>query len=949
MKSVSLSKMQDFDSLFSIIQSAWRGGRTWSLSEIGGSEENYRDLMNWCRSLGHYEYDRLASLQSPKLGAVLLWLHAEVMRRHGGEGELWLVLANRSVVPWQDYTWARLYNSGGHLLPSHGKHLEKAVQMLGLRHAFNEPESKRWYQLIYLQFGFTHEDATRRLSAWLSGQAKPVSVEKLLAGHDDGAHEFQRMWSTLRQFKLGNVSRRNMERHLRSCCWVLPEWTDDLLKAASEAEVAWADEEEMEDEVFFTAPRLVWDELGAPSFQVELCNLKGLPDDSDLELRCGGTLLRRLLLQTDGGLALDGDSVVTLGVGAGLKPQIELRLVADDGTLVRHGVATLWNGDSDVSLLRPSDGNLITERQLRHGQSFQAITFEDLTFDPPPDERTSIGAGYVLHRYRANWSGEIRAQLDGLVVWSSAAFGAPPPPPPLDVLQVRWREILDFTQVVKPSPWKTSIEIRVLENEWAFAGMSWPRADGRLMRFKWLPEHLSLVEADAARPIRVRVALRHQSGRTSTVPITLPPPMKGCLRWSENGRPHVQHGDKTMLAADAQRVLWSFFLPTVKDANGMSVEVESSACSFMEGDAVRGRLRTRAGILPIVAGYGAPAWITNDPYNSDERLLAVASRVIDGGVIGQVRFEEQRAIIPRVGNFELGPDHRLVGWFSAKDKPGTLTQPVVCVSEGEWEFILPEGCWLVGLVLLYQGTRLGSWFDSHKWSSVMLKSDAASAASMAALLRVWKAPLLHEQGTTNQRAAVISWLRREWREVLPVWLAKDGLLQGTADEEWPCPPLTDHWKGAVQSLLSEALPRPNPEDCLDFIKAISGTSSDQVTGDMLGAAVMDLIDVCPLLAVRIFEAASGPAPSGNKALSASALFAPLQAINPCSDQIADGLASNHGGRDGVWLRSCIPSLHELNQPYRSLPLAYRRLATNSEFRKFAFGTWLKEFRSRLHL
>lgn len=941
--------MPNFDDLFSAIQSARRAGRLWSLSEIGCSEQRYRELLEWCRSLKHYEFDILAYQRPTMLGAVLLWLHAEVIRRHGSDGVLWPVLTDRSIVPWQEHTWRRLYNSGGHLLPTHGRLLKSGVQMLGLRHAFDEEDIHQWYQLIYLQFGFTHEDARKRLSAWLSGQVRPVSVEKLLTARDEGARGFQKTWSKMRQFRLGNVSRRNMEVHLRSCCWVLPEWAEDMIKAASEAQVVWGDADEMEDEAFFTAARLVWDGQTPPSFQVELCGLEGLPHDRDLELRCGGMVLRRLLSQADGSLALDGDSVVTLACSAGLKPQMELRLVADDGTLVRHGVVTLWHGDSDVSLLRPSDGHLVAEEQLKLGQSFLAITFQDLILDPPAYEQTPIGAGYILHRFQSNWAGVIRAKLYDMVVWCTAGFGNPPSPLPVDVVDVRWRETLDFTQAVNPSPWRTRIEIRILDNQWAFAGMRWSRADGQLMKFSRPPEQLSLVEADAARPIQVRVVLKHQSGRLATVPATLPPPVRGCLRWPENGRPQVQHGEKAMLAADAQRVLWSFFLPRVEDAGGMPVEVETSTCSFMEGDAVRGCIRSRASILPVVAGYGAPAWVSRDPYNSDEKLMAVASRVIDGGVIGQVRIEGQKALVSRFGNFELGPDHRLIAWFSAKDKLGALEQPQISATSTGWEFLLPEGRWLLGVALFYQGIRLGSWFDSHKWSAVMLKPEAAAAPEMAALLRVWKTPLLHGHGTVNHRAAVVAWLRREWRGVLPVWLASSGQLKGPVDEVWSCPQLSDHWKEAVQSLLCEALPRPESENCWDFIRLIAGDHALQARGDLLGAVALDLRDFCPLLAARVLESALKTATTSPDAVNVPLLFARLQALNLCTDRIADELASRHGDRDGVWLRSCIPSFYELNQLHRPLPLAYRRLAMNSEFRRFAFGTWLQEIRFRPHI
>jgi hypothetical protein len=941
--------MPIFDRLVDRLSSSKPSHSPWSLAQLGDSEIAHKDLHEWASNLSPFEFDDLSRQRPVYLGIILLWMHAEVLRRHGGDRKVWLVLSDRSIVPWREATWGRLYNGGGHLHQSHGNLLERAVQSFVLRHAFDEDDVKKWFQLIYLQFGFTHEDAKRRLSVWLSGQTPPVSVEKLLSASDDGAREFQRMWSKLRQFRLGNVSRRNMEAHLRSCCWVLPEWTDDLLKAASEAHVAWGDVEETEDEAFFTAPRLVWDAQIPPSFQVEICGLEGLPGDTDLELRCGGTILRKLLRQSDGGLALDGDPMVILGSGTGLKPQMELRLVTGDGTLVRHGVVTLWNGDADVSLLRPSDGLLVAEDQLNSGQSFLAITFQDLILIPSSHEQAPLGSGYVLHRYQANWNGVIQAKLDDMAVWSSAAFGTRPAPLPMDVLEVRWEETLDFTQAVNPSPWWTRIRIRVRDSEWTFVGMRWLRADGQLIKFKRPPEQLSLVEADAARPIQVRVVLKHQSGRLATVPVTLPPPIKGCLKWPENGRPQVQHGGKTMLAADAQRALWSFFLPTVEDAAGIPIEVEPNACSFMEGDAVRGRSRSRAGILPAVAGYGAPAFISRDPYNSDERLLAVASRVIDGGVIGQVRIEDKKVMVPRHGDFDLGQDHRLMVWFSTKDKPGTLEKPHISATDSGWEFLLPEGHWLLGLALFYQGSRLGSWFDWQKWSGVMLKPGATPIAEMAALLRVWKAPLLQEQDDACHRAAVVNWLRREWQEVLPVWLATCGHLQGPEGETWPCPALADHWKEAVQSLLIEASPRPESESCWAFVEKMAKGSACARAIDQLGFTVMGVADVCPLLGARLLETALKAPVTGVTKTNCVWLLDQLRGAYIVTDKTADELASKHGGRDGVWLRSCIPSFHELSHSHRTLPLAYRRLAMKSEFRKFAFGVWQQEIRSRLHL
>lgn len=937
--------MSAFENLYSLIQARRPGGELWSMAQLRASNDEYEAMLEWARGLGCYDFDALSHRQPAMLGAVLLWLHSEVLRRRGGDGSMWPVLRDRSIVPWQEQTWGRLYPTAGSLLPSHGKLLERAVQWLGLRHAFHDQDVQKWYQLIYLQFGFTHDDANSRLSAWLSGQILPVGVEKLLQASDPGALEFQLLWRKLRQFRLGNISAKNMEAHLRQSCWVLPEWSKELMQAAMRAEVSWGDDEEGEEEAFFTTPQLVWSGKEEPSFRVELCQLEQLPAEHDLELRCGGKTLRRLLRQPDGGLAADGDSMVVLGTGGALKPQMELRLVTAAGVLVRHGMVTLWEGDRDVSLFRPSDGQLVSEQQLRAGQAFDLLAFEDLKLAPAASATAKIGAGYVLHRYHSGWSAQVEARLDDMVLWTSVAFGAPALPLPVDAVEASWRDVLDFTNEVRPSPWRVGLKVRAVDPAWKIVGLRWTRADGYLMKFNTAPETLSLVEGDIAGPIRLRVMLKHSSGRHASVPVALPPPVHGCLRWPENGRPVVQSGNTTVLIKQAQMNLWSFLLPKAPDSAGMPCELEPNECSLMEGDSARGALRSRAAILPSLAGFGAPAWISRDPYNSSERLLGVGSRVIDGGVIGHVRLDGYKATVPRFGDFDLTEGHRLWAWFSSPDKPGrmVLIRPSdLTVTEAGWEFPLPHGYWMVALVLLYQGERLGSWFDGLKWSGVMLRAGAAEPAQMAAQLRVWKAPMLQEQGDVHHRDKVAAWLKENWMTVLPVWVAGRGALKGPGDEIWPCPKASDDWKSAVQSLLAEIMPRPSPESAWSLIDSLISGSPLNSLENKLGYAIRECADYCPLLAVRLLIAALQAPEAKQLQGQGSGVLHLLQIAYPCTEAEADQLALRYGKRDGKWLGRSIPSLHQLDPPNSQLPLPYRRLASQSEFRKFAFGVWVQK-------
>jgi hypothetical protein len=68
----------------------------------------------------------------------------------------------------------------------------------------------------------------------------------------------------------------------------------------------------------------------------------------------------------------------------------------------------------------------------------------------------------------------------------------------------------------------------------------------------------------------------------------------------------------------------------------------------------------------------------------------------------------------------------------------------------------------------------------------------------------------------------------------------------------------------------------------------------------------------------------------------------LQGAYASTEPKADELAQRYGRRDGNWLRHSIPALQQLDPPNSKLPLSYRRLASQPEFRKFAFGVWVQK-------
>ncbi len=203
----------------------------WSLVESPNAAGRYEELLDWAREMTTEQWFADITVRRPKVGLVLLWLESEVARRRCREGSLWPILGDREIVPWRNELHAELFLDAAHATQAHRILLRHAAKYYSLRNTF-EDEGQNWYRLIYLHFGFTHDDAVQRLAPWLSGQILPVSVQRLLENKDSGALAFQQLWSSLRLFRLGNLPKDVLSARLKSNPWVLPEWSGDLIKAA---------------------------------------------------------------------------------------------------------------------------------------------------------------------------------------------------------------------------------------------------------------------------------------------------------------------------------------------------------------------------------------------------------------------------------------------------------------------------------------------------------------------------------------------------------------------------------------------------------------------------------------------------------------------------------------------------------------------------------------------
>lgn len=909
----------------------------WSIVESPNAHGYYVELLEWASGHTLSSWGADLAIRRPQLGLVLLWLESEVARRRGGEGILWPILSNREIVAWHDRVHSELFNEAGHPTQQHRVLLRGAAIHYGLRHTFEEEGGMHWYRLIYLQFGFTHDDAVERMAAWLSGQIPPISVQRLLEAGDSGALAFQQVWRSLRMFRLGNLPKAMLESRLRSNPWVMSEWSGDLVESArrSIAQILEVADLEAAELQFFTSPRLAVTDDGQPCFSISLCNLSELELESEeYELKAGKNVLAKLIRQPDGTYYSDAPEAIPLP----LQPTVALSLVGNDGKIAGHDEAVVWDPNEEVSVYSLRTGLMIPAGQrIRSGAEVYLAASADISLSPEPTESFELGLGYRLHRVASGWSGVLEARLDDDVVWSSVAFSTSADQGSAGVTG-RFTSVLDLREgnwtKIDP-PWRLPIHIQIPEG-WSFTRLRWRRSDGVRVEFDRLPEHLTLVEQDAVRPVVLRVRI-HNGARYRTDALRVPVPFIAALKWTREGKVYHHEPGRKLLLGDAMQRTWSFSLP----AKGHE-PLDPRTCSFVEGGTLHHRLKSRPSTLPDLGGYGAPLHIMEDPYRRNSSIMEVAPCVLDGGVLGSVVWDTEKRVFHIRSTFkELGPDHRLLVWYSDGDEPSqVLGVAPACLSSDEvaLHWCPPSQVHLHAVALFFRGFRLGSWFDFRSSSRIAVEKPPGAVSETAALLRAWKAPLLQEDG--GHFGCYCEYLGEHWVEILPVWLSTD-TLKGPAGLEWPSPPLSSNWLGVVSELLLCALPRPTEKSAGELVEALASGKHGM---HAIGAAVWRIADACPILAVRVARVFLKEfVTNGDR----QAFFNLILGCTELStgEEREDEIGKVHGNRDGFWLRQTLPTLQSIEEKGPAvIPHAYRLLSKCKDYRLYALGRWLREIR-----
>ncbi|NBV87471.1 MAG: hypothetical protein EBS01_14670, partial [Verrucomicrobia bacterium] len=246
---------------------------------------------------------------------------------------------------------------------------------------------------------------------------------------------------------------------------------------------------------------------------------------------------------------------------------------------------------------------------------------------------------------------------------------------------------------------------------------------------------------------------------------------------------------------------------------------------------------------------------------------------------------------------------------------------------------------LHAVALEFRSTRLGSWFDPHTWSGPDVLNALGEPAHVAAMLRVWKAPILQNEG--NHLRNVVAWLTANWQKILPVWLAPGEQLQsGPEGRLWQMPKINVHWQAALNELLTASLLSPDVQTAAGIV---AGLSPGATGVNALGGAVWRLADVCPILAARVSRVyARELLDSEDRQLFFNSMLAAHDLA--VTEEREEEIGRMHGNRDGFWLRTTVPRLDSLDNPHANIPRAYRLLSKSQDYRLYALGRWLREIR-----
>ena len=825
-----------------------------SLCEIQADEEDYQWLCNWASELSPHQLQRWLdgissrriALQSHGLnisyteaaGCLLLILASESARRRASEGQVWSAVRSR----FSEHTGRALFVQGqprGVFKTA----IEAAARKLDLRHVFGIEGTQNYYLSVYLQFGFTQK-GMERLAHWLAGQPSTQAIMYLLGDHSQrmASQSFLRLWDALRNYRRNNITESQSRQILADNPWVLPDWTDDLLRQARRhqelgtAQQAQMDHGEQAPPQFLENPRLRWKWPKVPVFSSAVVNLADFDLTAERYLVKAGTETLTTLVAADDGTYSSHPEEIVLPSGS---PEFVVSIVDDIGVTQASQLLQLWDRNEDLELFDLQTGGRLdaygNERTLN--REYGLLTSADLEIEPSDLPFHQIGAGGNTKRLcLLSTAGDhpVRVTLSAKEIWNSSVDGsASPKQPEPDWARPVTTEILPTDRIRLDRYEGSRLRVSGLSGD---AELQYVRFGGRPLDFHpgedrdYYTQEFDITGEVAARnslglpEVKVKLGLR-QGAEQAFVERTNILNASGILRLTDDGW-QVVNRDSTLTVSEGRQALYKVLLP------GQGQDADQLA--LLEGPIFLKRLWRHSRRLGQLGGYGAPLEL-RPPYNFTDFKMVVSAEVRDPGIFEWVLAGDNRRIRLYLRHpLEPGAGHKIVFWGAGRSPDILDAIGNVEHRGGEWDVSVSGAPFEDGFVALaYDGARIGSWWpDEADWSGV----NSGSAMETSALLKWMHAPIV----SPDWLDGIQSFAQRYPAQVLTSWLLDEGLpgsLVHTATEE--------QWRASVRQVFAGW--NPDSKSAWEIIVALGRASAD----DPISEALLVLLYEDPLLMGRV--------------------------------------------------------------------------------------------------
>ena len=870
-----------------------KGQIPWSTAELRIASDDIRFLNQWLatgavpalRSVlrpGSFTLDPLKGFSNPVIcGALLHLLFAEHARRNGSEGNYWSCIRH---LPWPDEVSSDWFGINGQPTSLHRSVLEQSAQALRLRNAFGIEGTFQWFSTGSLQFGFTSNGLNSRLPEWLaSASFAPNAVVTLLNESKRQSHSFQILWSSLQDYRRGNISDAVARQRLSASPWVLQEWHDELLKIAKKRAYLGTGSHAAENGEaslnFLAEPRLRFDAENQPFFETALVGLA----DHDLtatayQLNINDRHIACILRQPDGGYAATSTAAIILP----WQTQTTTATLenAADATIVSSQNLTCWIADEMVQVFR-HDGRRYPDADAFGARPTSPIWLlhpASLAYDgsTPLDEWVSPDSVWCLRRIDPTAHSVLSFESE--IIWSLDEACEQ-----TDSDREAFTKIRAWSDFTNPKSRTANLHISAESDvsiRWCRMGLEHIEVSphGCVANVPITPEKLE-------RGIQLHFGL-HYAGHNIRHRLRVSIPFEGAV-WYRSGNYHAK-SLKVLNSRDGVQSRVRINPP------GMQNAAASGDFALLEGNRVIRHLCNESFSPGQLAGLGAPLHVFRGPFNAEEHALEVAHAVIDGGLIHQVKISNELIkIIPMTG-IELRPDFRFMVWVGGKDLPLRLESfeviETTAGTENHSVWATPNlflGQSINAVAILFEDSCVGWWWNLSGWTRALPSCpDGDTARTYASIIRILRCPVLFD----DTKVWIQRWIEKFPSEVLSEWLVHQCKMPTPSGQVLHAVESSrESWLRAIGEIVEETKIVIDAKCANELLRCVEPAFELKDPGPSLLGSIVDLTLTSPWLAAETAKAwlASFADPAYGRSATLSILDYCIKHLAPEPQRIED--------------------------------------------------------------